>query len=390
MAFGKKNKISVNPLDYNVGLIGLAGVGKTTTIKEYCEILAPEDGGYLFIECGKESGVDAIQDINYINCPSWHADYEELNNEVGIAELVEDIIENKNTEYPNLKVVVIDTIDQLKEIADAEIVRRYNRENPDQQPKKTSIKQVYGGFGAGSDMADQLIVDTLWELKKVGVSFVVIGHIKQKDITDPVSGETYTQLTTDMTMRSFNAIKNKLDVLGVAYIKREIINKIEKEKITGKGKKEKVEVGKVGSEARVISFRDDSYAIDSKSRFAHITDEIGLSGQELVDAIKDAIEAELTSKGSSMAEATKEQKVVAKQKAEAEKKYSEDKKSATTNAERSEELFDKIKNAALSMDSDTKAKIKEFLATNGLKNFKDKDAFTIDMLEEAAEILGVA
>lgn len=389
MAFGKKNKISVNPLDYNVGLIGLAGVGKTTTIKEYCEILAPEEGGYLFIECGKESGVDAIQDINYINCPAWHADYDDLNNEVGIAELVEDIIENKNTEYPNLKVVVIDTIDQLKEIADAEIVRRYNKDNPD-QPKKTSIKQVYGGFGAGSDMADQLIVETLWELKKVGVSFVVIGHIKQKDITDPVSGETYTQLTTDMTMRSFNAIKNKLDVLGVAYIKREIINKIEKEKIVGKGKKEKVEVGKVGSEARVISFRDDSYAIDSKSRFAHITDEIGLSGQELVDAIKDAIEAELTSKGSSMAEATKEQKVVAKQKAEAEKKYSEDKKSATTNAERSEELFDKIKNAALSMDSDTKAKIKEFLAANGLKNFKDKDAFTIDMLEEAAEILGVA
>lgn len=388
MAFGKKNKISVNPLDYNVGLIGLAGVGKTTTIKEYCEILAPEEGGYLFIECGKESGVDAIQDINYINCPAWHADYDDLNNEVGIAELVEDIIENKNTEYPNLKVVVVDTIDQLKEIADAEIVRRYNRENPDN--KKTSVKAVYGGFSAGSDMADQLIVETLWELKKVGVSFVVIGHIKQKDITDPVSGETYTQLTTDMSMRSFNAIKNKLDVLGVAYIKREIVNKIEKEKIGEKGKKEKVEVGKIGSEARVISFRDDSYAIDSKSRFAHITDEIGLSGQELVDAIKDAIEAELTSKGSSMAEATKEQKVVAKQKAEAEKKYSEDKKSATTNAERSEELFDKIKNAALSMDSDTKAKIKEFLATNGLKNFKDKDAFTIDMLEEAAEILGVA
>lgn len=388
MAFGKKNKISVNPLDYNVGLIGLAGVGKTTTIKEYCEILAPEEGGYLFIECGKESGVDAIQDINYINCPAWHADYDDLNNEVGIAELVEDIIENKNTEYPNLKVVVVDTIDQLKEIADAEIVRRYNRDNPDN--KKTSVKAVYGGFSAGSDMADQLIVETLWELKKVGVSFVVIGHIKQKDITDPVSGETYTQLTTDMSMRSFNSIKNKLDVLGVAYIKREIINKIEKEKIGEKGKKEKVEVGKIGSEARVISFRDDSYAIDSKSRFAHITDEIGLSGQELVDAIRDAIEAELTSKGSSMAEATKEQKVVAKQKAEAEKKYSEDKKSATTNAERSEELFDKIKNAALSMDSDTKAKIKEFLATNGLKNFKDKDAFTVDMLEEAAEILGVA
>lgn len=388
MAFGKKNKISINPLDYNVGLIGLAGVGKTTTIKEYCEILAPEDGGYIFAECGKESGVDAIQDINYINCPSWHADYNELNNEVGFAEFIEDVIENKSTDYPNLKVVVIDTLDQLKEIADAEIIRRYNRENPD-QPKKTSIKQVYGGFGAGSDMADQLIVETLWELKKVGVSFVVIGHIKQKDITDPVSGETYTQLTTDMTMRSFNTIKNKLDVLGVAYIKREIINKIEKEKITGKGKKEKVEVGKVGAEARVISFRDDSYAIDSKSRFAHITDEIGLNGQELVDAIKDAIEAELTSKGSSVAEATKEQKTVAKQKSDAEKKYSEDKKSAVVNAERFEDLFVKIKNATLSMDEETKKQLLQFLKDNGLKNFKDKDAFTLEMLDEAAKILGV-
>lgn len=387
MAFGKKNKISVNPLDYNLGIIGLAGVGKTTVIKEYCDILAPEDGGYLFIECGKECGVDAIHDINYINCPSWHADYDEVNNEVGFAELIEDIIENKNTEYPNLKVVAIDTLDQLKEIADAEIVRRYNKDNPDN--KKNSIKAVYGGFSAGSDMADALIVDTLWELKKVGVSFVVIGHIKQKDITDPVSGETYTQLTTDMSMRSFNAIKNKLDVLGVAYIKREIINKVEKEKIGDRGKKEKVEVGKVGSEARVISFRDDSYAIDSKSRFAHITDEISLNGQELVDAIKDAIEAELTSKGSSVAEATKEQKTTDKKKAEVEKKYSENKKAAIDDAEKSDELYKKIKEAALNMDSDTKTKIVAFLKEYGLKNFKDKDEFTIAMLEEAAEILGV-
>lgn len=387
MAYGKKNKISINPLDYNVGLIGLAGVGKTTAIKEYCEILAPEDGGYLFIECGKECGVDAIQDINYINCPAWHGDYNELNNEVGFAELIEDIIENKNTEYPNLKAVVVDTIDQLKEIADAEIVRRYNRENPEN--KKNSIKAVYGGFSAGSDMADAIIIETLWELKKVGVSFIIIGHIKQKDITDPVSGETYTQLTTDMSMRSFNAIKNKLDVLGVAYIKREIINKIEKDKIGERGKKEKVEVGKIGSEARVISFRDDSYAIDSKSRFAEIVDEIPLNGEALVDAIKDAIEAELTSKGSSVAEATKEQKTVAKKKAEAEKKYSEDKKSAVDNAEKFDDLYDKIKNAALSMSSETKAQIKDLLSVNGLKSFKDKDAFTLDILEQAAKIIGV-
>ncbi len=389
MAYGKKNKISVDPLDYNLGIIGLAGIGKTTAIKEYCEILAPQDGGYIFAECGKESGADAIHNINYVNCPSWHGDYDELNNEVGFIDLINDIIENKTTEYPNLRVLVVDTYDQLKEIADGEIVRRYNRENPDKE-KKTSIKAVYGGFSAGSDMADELILSTLWELKKVGVSFIVIGHSKLKDITDPITEETYTQVTTDMSMRSFNAIKNKLDVLGVAYIKREIVNKVEKEKIGERGKKEKVEVGKIGSEARVISFRDDSYAIDSKSRFAHIVDEIELSGEELVKAIKDAIEAELVSKGATVEEATKEHNAITKKKVEAEKKYSEDKKSAIVNAERADDLYDKIKNAALGMDSETKIKIKDYLKEIGIPNFKDKDAFTVEQLEKAAEILGVA
>lgn len=49
MGYGKKNVIKINPLEYNLGLIGESGVGKTTIIKEVCERLAGEDG-YMFLE----------------------------------------------------------------------------------------------------------------------------------------------------------------------------------------------------------------------------------------------------------------------------------------------------------------------------------------------------
>ena len=40
MAYGKKNVIKIDPLQYNLGIIGEGGIGKTTLIKEVCEKLA--------------------------------------------------------------------------------------------------------------------------------------------------------------------------------------------------------------------------------------------------------------------------------------------------------------------------------------------------------------
>ena len=51
MAFGKKNRVNLDPLSYNFMLLGTPKVGKTTVIKEFCENLASEDG-YLFFEFG--------------------------------------------------------------------------------------------------------------------------------------------------------------------------------------------------------------------------------------------------------------------------------------------------------------------------------------------------
>ena len=172
MKFGRKNEIKINPLAYNFMLIGESGIGKTTIIKEYCEKLAGPEG-YMFLETGKE---DAINGINYITCDEWDGDYDETLNTMGFATFIDDVVENKASDWPDLKVVVIDTLDELFSIAEPEVIRMHNKENPNKRVK--SIKAAFGGFMAGEDKAIEIVEDKLWSLKKVGVSFVIIGHKK--------------------------------------------------------------------------------------------------------------------------------------------------------------------------------------------------------------------
>lgn len=338
MAFGKKNRVNLDPLSYNFMLLGTPKVGKTTVIKEFCENLAGEDG-YLFFEFGTERGADAIEGINHVNIPMWDEEStglfgEELErerermeemNEAFFAEVIEDIIENKTTEYPDLKVVVWDTYDHLITIAEEEAVRLWNKEcRKNGHPEKVtnSINGAWGGFGKGEKKAMELMTDVMSRMRKVGVATIIIGHVKNKDVTDVVTGETYQTLTSDQQQNYFNHIKKNLHFLGLAYIDRTIA----KEK-TGKKNvvtnKEEV-VNRVKAEARKIKFRDDSYAVDSGSRFADIVPEIDLDANELANAIKNAILSEQKKSGKSVEETEAEQKAKveaeAKRIAEAEEK----------------------------------------------------------------------
>lgn len=310
MGYGKKNVIKIDPLSYNIGLIGESGIGKTTIIKEMCEKLVGEDG-YRFLECGKEDGADGIDGINYLNCPEWSMDYDEYTNSIGFEDFVDDVVEHKSTEYPDLKTVVIDTYDQLIEIAKPEVIRMHNAEHPEKPVK--SIKAAFGGYMSGEDKATEIVLDKLWELKSVGVHFIIIGHVKQRQQEDVVTGQTYTSLTTNMSMRDFNAIKTKLHFLGVASIDREIV-----QEKTGKkdDKKKDIMKGVIAKESRKITFRDDSYSIDSKSRFADIVPECDFNVDSLVQALTDAIKAEASKGKKSIAELKKEQDAAAEKRAE--------------------------------------------------------------------------
>lgn len=319
MKYGKKNEVKLNPLAYNLALIGESGIGKTTVIKEYCEKLAGEDG-YMFLEIGKEDGADAITGINYLNCPEWDMNYDEDTNSIGFNTFVEDVVENRSTDWKDLKVVVVDTYDELFAIAEPEVIAMHNRENPNKRVK--SIKGAFGGFQAGEEKTIEIALDRLWALKKVGVSFIVIGHTKTRNVTDPVTGEDYMQLTTNMAQKYFNAIKTKVHFLGVAAVDREIVKEKtgKKDFITG----EAIKKGVVKGETRKITFRDDNFVIDSKSRFSDIVESIPMDADALIKAITDAIANEQKKSGKTIEETKKEQEKAEKEKmnriAEAESK----------------------------------------------------------------------
>lgn len=370
--FGKKNEIKLDPLAYNIGLLGESGIGKSTIMKQICEKLAGEDG-YISLDIGKEDGHKAISGIITESVPDW----------TKFAEIIDDIVENKDKDYPNLRTVIIDTFDQLCDIAEKETIRVYNKKMKEAgKPKIDTINSAFGGFGKGLDYTIDLMLEKLWALKTVGVAFVIVAHTKRTDITDVVTEETYTMLTSNTTQRYFNAIKQKLDFLGMAYIDRDIVKvKTGKKDISGN----EISKNKITGESRVISFRDDTYSVDSKSRFANIVDKINFDADAFIKAMTDAIAAEQSKDGISVKDAQKKQAAEAE---EAKKLASAASKAAKENKvdiERNEELKDVIEAGFKTLsDPDKKAEFKALMAENNVTSFKDVSEIPTKALETLA------
>ena len=370
--FGKKSVVSNNIWNYNIGILGESGVGKTTLMYNVCNKLVGDDG-YILLNIGKEDGVKCIDGIVYEDVPNYKA----------WNEITKDIIDNKKTDYPNLKIIVIDTLDQLFEIAEPEVIRKWNNDNAtkkDFTPAKT-LNQACGGFGRGEDAVIDLLLNRIWELKKVGVAFFYTGHTKRREIEDAITGQTYSSLTTNMMQRYFTAVKTKTDVLGIACIDREII----KEK-TGKKniitKKEETR-NKISSESRVIKFRDDNYSVDSKSRFAGIIEQISLDADEFIKAIKNAID---TAQGdvkvnTSTSTAKVETPIIEESPIDTDKTPIEE----TTEVVDKYTLMDDIRTRFKSAGDDIKKQIKAILKEKG--SGKLDDSLEIDILNEISAIL---
>lgn len=365
--YGKKNEVNLDPLKYNLALIGESGIGKTTIIKEYCEKLAGEEG-YIFLETGKEDGADAIEGIVFENCEDWDK----------FEGVIDDILENKTRDYPELRVVAIDTYDELCKIAEPEVIRMHNNDNPD-KPVKT-IKAAFGGFQSGEDKVIEIVLDKLWSLKKVGVSFILIGHTKSKSVDDPITGQSFVQLTTNMSLRYFNAIKTKVHFLGVAAIDRRVVQEKtgKKDFIT----KKEITKGVIKDETRKITFRDNNFVIDSKSRFSDVIDEIPMNYEALIQAVKDAILKEHSKGNKSLAETQKKQESVAKEK---QNKVAEDEVMQRKNKELSayvDVITDFIKNNKSKMDV-----LKPFLASSKKLGFANPTL--VDNIEEAKKLIAL-
>lgn len=281
MAYGKKNTINTDLSKIIFGLLGESGIGKTTTLYHMAETLFGDEG-YILLDMGSEYGSEYIEGVVAEPVETFKK----------FIDIVNDICKNKDKDYPNLKVILADTLDALFEIGEPYLTKLYNQEHMGEKnfvPAKT-INAAEGGFMHGQDRLIDIVVEQIVKLRKVGVGFWYSGHVKRRSTDDVFSGDSYDQLTTSMSQRYFNAIKNKTHALGIAYINRDLTEQeIGKENpVTHK----KNTITKIVSESRKVKFRDDSYTADSKSRLKYIVDEVNLDEHEIIKALEDAIAEE--------------------------------------------------------------------------------------------------
>lgn len=279
--FGRKVNVATDLSKYMIGVMAPSGFGKTTLMYEVCEKEFGPDG-YIILDMAQEDGVAALQGAVAEKVTTWKK----------MKEVVDDIVKNKETDYPDLKVVIMDTLDAAFEAAEQYAVDTYNRENMGKQgfTKASSINSVEGGFGRGLEKVIEYVKKEIVRLNSVGVGVYWTAHVKEKDQVDLFTGTQYTTLTANMSMKYFNAIKNSSHIVAFGYFDRSIEKQAvgEVNPITKKAKERK----SVLAEARKLKFRDDAMIADAKSRFSEITDEIDLDANLFINAIKDAIEAE--------------------------------------------------------------------------------------------------
>ena len=281
MAYGKKNTINTDLSKVIFGLLGESGIGKSTTLYHMAETLFGDEG-YILLDMGSEYGSEYIEGVVAEPVETFKK----------FIDIVNDICKNKEKDYPNLKVILADTLDALFEIGEPYLTKLYNQEHIGEKnfvPAKT-INAAEGGFMHGQDRLIDIVVEQIVKLRKAGVGFWYTGHVKRRSTDDVFSGDSYDQLTTSMSQRYFNAIKNKTHALGIAYINRDLTQQeIGKENpVTHK----KNTITKIVSESRKVKFRDDSYTADSKSRLKYIVDEVNLDENEIIKALQDAIAEE--------------------------------------------------------------------------------------------------
>lgn len=331
--FGKKNHVKVDPFNYSLMMLGEPKIGKTSLLFQVAEKLVGEDG-YIFAELFREKGADAIEGIVAENLPTWD-DW---------VEFVDDIVDNKTEDYADLRVVFVDTYDQYILMAEEEAIRLWNKDNPEKRAK--TLNQSWGGFGSGKKVID-LMFEQIDRLENVGVKVWWVGHVKTKEVKNMYNDETYQILTSDQQQNYFNALKKNIHFLCLAYFDREL----QKEK-TGKKnivtKKEETKTV-IKDETRKIKFRDDSFVVDSGSRFSDIVPEINLDADEFIAAITNAIKAEISKNGVSVEDRKKEND---KEDAEKLKRIAEAEKAARIQKE-----LDEIKAEIIEFFNNNKANI---------------------------------
>lgn len=369
---GKVNELKVDLTNYSYILNGVGGIGKTTLAYELGKKITGSNEGTFIISIGEEPTPDHIDGALYDKAPDWSE----------LMEITEDLIENKS-EYPYTKFVAPDSMDELFRIAEAEVVRMYNKDNPEKKVKLVS--QAYGGFQKGENKALDLVINWFGSLRNAGYSLFFIGHTKQKNKKDLIQDIEFTQYTNKLDSKYYEAIKDKVTFACMAYNEMEIADVTEVKDAFTKGKKK---VGNLIGSKRVLVFRDDDYGIDTKSHFKHIVSKVDFSTDNFIAAITNAIKAELEEvKGKEVSieeleDLVKQQQAEKQEMIESKREMLNLDKEAPSNQSLVAQIQKAVNDKAIDM-----VELKRIMSAYKIKNFANADSLPTEGLIEIVSLI---
>lgn len=357
---GRIRQVKKDIASYTYLMNGVAGIGKTTTV---CEIGQKEFGidGFLLLTIGQEPEPEHLGNL-------WNERVEDWDD---LDDVIDTLCKYKNEDYPNLKMIGIDSVDEIFRLAEAKVTELHNKKVTNPTDKVDTIKKCFGGFQAGENKAIDLVTSTVFKLRDYGYSLFFIGHTKQKNKKDLMTDIEFEQVTSNLDNKYYNCIKDKVNIVGCAYYERELTDLQTMKDAFSKKQKQ---VGKIASEKRVISFRDEEYALDVKSHLKYICDKCELDSDTIIKELKTAMEKQANIFGDKPID--NDIKVEEKPPVQEKKPINE--------AKIKKEKIEKIKENLASLDM---ASLQKVMVKYEINNFEDAETIPMECLDEILELI---
>lgn len=347
----KINKVTMNLTDYYLYVQGVQKSGKTTLFRDLVLKLHGKAENGLLLAIGKEKGYKALDNIQALDVPDWTT----------FSEVIDDLIEDR-AGNEHIKIVCVDTLDELVELAEKETIRQ-SRIQTGKDCK--TLNSALGGYGAGRKYLCKIVDDYLCRLHEAGYGLLVLSHTKLRNVKEQGTTEEmeYQVLDSNLNSDYANIVLHKADVCSTITIEREVN-----------------ENGRVTDTKRWIYFRGNGF-VNAGSRFSGIVDKVELSVDNFVKAIEDGIKNSITVPMSDE-ELKQEELRQAKEKEERLKKLDETKNEF--DLDRNAELIKFITDNVSKLDM---ANMKEIMDKYSVESFANPDVVPTKCLEEIVRLI---
>lgn len=359
---GSIRQVKKDIASYSYLMNGIAGIGKTTTVTEIGQKEYGVDG-FLLLTIGQEPEPEHIGNLWNERATDWD----------DLEEIIDTLCEYKDEDYPNLRMVGIDSVDEVFRLAEAKVIELHNKKVTSATDKINTIAAAFGGYQKGENKVVDLVSTTLFKLRDYGISLFFIGHTKQKNKKDLMTEIEFEQITSNLDSKYYNCIKDKVNIVCCAYMEREMTDlETMKDAFTKKNK----QVGKIASEKRVVSFRDEEYALDVKSHLKYICEKCELDSDVIISELKSAIDKQSQMFGSTASNIEQEQKPVRRKIGKPEESVDDTKVK--------EEKLSKIKSNIAKLDM---IKLQGIMAKHSITDFNDSSKIPMAVLDEILELI---